>query len=127
MFRSFAKVCPLGIVGYSIARQNPPRPDIVCRTRVGEAIDFEITEAIDPDGLVRVAQRERIVALANEVLLAMPEVKRSRIQHALRDANVSIAGHVDQRWLKGRARRKSLTYSASSLSCRRTEKVSGGS
>ena len=45
IFKSFAKICPLGIDVESIESRLPNEPDLVCRLKDGSPIAFEVTVA----------------------------------------------------------------------------------
>jgi len=47
IFKSFARLCDLPIVGNSIEKRDPPEPDIKCDVKGIGAIAFELTELID--------------------------------------------------------------------------------
>ena len=44
VFKSFAKLCPYGIVSFN--KRYPPEPDMICQIRDGSSIAFELTESI---------------------------------------------------------------------------------
>lgn len=52
VFRAFAQACPLPIKPESIAKRDPPEPDILCTVDGQGEVGFELTEVVDP-GLAR--------------------------------------------------------------------------
>jgi hypothetical protein len=100
VFRTFAEVCPLNIIPESIAKRNPPEPDVFCALADSEEeVGFELVEIIDEgwasltSGQCREARslQEAYLASAGEYRLALDE----RIANAL--VYVSFVANVQAR------------------------------
>ena len=55
VFRAFARVSGLDIDDATIQSRSPPEPDILCETKTGKALAFELTELIDETHMKRIA------------------------------------------------------------------------
>ena len=55
VFRAFARVSGLGIDDATIQSRPPPEPDILCETKDGRCLAFELTELIDEAHMKRIA------------------------------------------------------------------------
>lgn len=79
VFRNFAEQCPLGIVPESIESANPPAPDILCTTKSGERIAFELVELIDQDYARGLDVLFKTLKMLSELPQRLPEDLRERL------------------------------------------------
>lgn len=77
IFKSFARICPLGIDVESIESRLPDEPDILCRLENGSTIAFEVTSA-DPQNLEEMKSVNRNLRdlFDSEIAKWTPEVRR---------------------------------------------------
>lgn len=77
IFKSFAKICPLGIDVESIESRLPNEPDLLCRLKDGSPIAFEVTCA-NPQNLEEMQSVNRNLREIFELEIAKwaPEVRR---------------------------------------------------
>lgn len=47
VFEKFASICPISICLDSVRQPAPPKPDILCKDKNGNIIEFELGEAVD--------------------------------------------------------------------------------
>ena len=55
VFRAFARISGLDIDDATIQSRSPPEPDILCETKTGKTLAFELTELIDETHMKRIA------------------------------------------------------------------------
>ena len=90
VFESFARMCPLAIDPTSIAKRDPPSPDIHCKLRDGTAIAFELVEVIDPSLAHRTNRQVELRAHYEERYEALSAADRQRIDAVLANALVGL-------------------------------------
>jgi len=87
VFEKFASICPIGICLDSIQQPDPPKPDIFCKDKNGNVIEFELGEAVDQNF-------QRLMELSMQTSIGMrsyfkslpPSIEKERFSKLYGDA-----------------------------------------
>jgi hypothetical protein len=91
VFNRFAEVCQLGIDLDTIEKQDPPNPDILCRTHDNKEIAFEMVEAIDSDIAQAIRNSLTVPDELYNVYESLSEVQKRAVNYAVGNATISIS------------------------------------
>jgi hypothetical protein len=92
VFGAFAGVAPLDIDIASIQSRKPPEPDIICCTKGGDLIRFELTELIDRGHMERVAMMGNTTrAIRGYYENELPEISKDRFDTIYGRAHLHFA------------------------------------
>ena len=87
VFEKFASICPIGICLDSIHQPAPPKPDILCKDKNGNIIEFELGEAVDPNvpRLMKLYWEQTEIGMRN-YFESLPCVKKEKFSKLYGDA-----------------------------------------
>jgi hypothetical protein len=86
----FAAICPLLIVPESIAKREPPEPDILCQTAGRSVIALELVEVIDADFARKMSDQWALSGQMREVFETLPDTHRAELESCLGNALIHV-------------------------------------
>jgi len=96
VFQQAAKRIGLPVIAESIAKRDPPEPDILCRLDDGTSLAVELAEICHPDNAAFFGRASRLAQLIDEAHAALPSHHRARFdaRFAGKPLSVDFDPHV---------------------------------